>query len=398
MDTAAPRPDQMAVPSDTPAARRRFTITITTRTMWMGALILLAIVAVVVLITKASGPVTLLILAIILGEAIRPLVARLKRYRIPGPLAVLLIYLVVLLVVGVLLWLLASPLLNELSAFIRDLPQYLVQLQNDVHRLEQSVRVNESVNSALDALSTSLVTFLRSSVPTLLAVPFNALTGLFSLFIDLVIVLTMALFWLMSSAKLKPFIVGLFPAQLQQHASLVIGEIGRSFGGYVRGLLIGMVIIGLMAGLGLTVLGVPFALLLGVVAGLTELIPYVGPWISGTIATLMALVAVDPAKAIQVIILFFLVFTVEGELVQPLVMSQAVRVDPLVVLVSVLIGLSLLGVIGAILAVPVAAGIQVLIVQILAPALRRASGQSSQTAQSPPAVTDHASVSVPEAR
>lgn len=106
--------------------------------------------------------------------------------------------------------------------------------------------------------------------------------------------------------------------------------------------------------------------------------------------------AVDPAKAIQVIILFFLVFTVEGELVQPLVMSQAVRVDPLVVLVSVLIGLSLLGVIGAILAVPVAAAIQVLLVRVLAPALRRASDKTDQAEQSSPAVVASAPASMPE--
>ncbi|MGH2517748.1 MAG: AI-2E family transporter [Ktedonobacterales bacterium] len=390
MDTVAPHPDQVAVISETPAARRRITITITTRTMWVAALIVLAILAAVFLITKALGPVTLLVLSIILGEAIRPLVARLKRYHIPGPLAVLLIYLVVLLIVGVLFWLLLNPLLSEVSAFSRDLPQYLTQLQDDVHRLERSLRTQGSVNSVLDTLSQSLATLLQNSIPALLVVPFNVLSGLFTLFIDLVIVLTMTLFWLMSSAKLNSFVVGLFPAQSQEQASLVISEIGKGFGGYVRGLLISMVLIGLMAGLGLTILGIPYALLLGVLAGFTSLIPYIGPWISGPIAVVVALIAVDPAKALEVIILFFLIFMVEGEVVQPLVMSQSVRVDPLVVIVSVLIGLTLLGVIGAILAVPIAAGIQVLVVRVLTPALRRAS---NQTEQSSPAVARNMPVS-----
>lgn len=387
MDPVAPQSNQPGATSEAPAAQHGFEIAITVRSMWVAAMIaaLIALVVVVALflILRAQGPIVLLILSIILGEGIRPLVARLKRYRVPSPVAVLLVYFAVLLLVGVLLWLLLSPLLSEVSAFTRDLPQYLAELQHDIHRLEQSLRAQEPVNDILEGLSTSLQTLVRDSIPTLLSVPLNAVSGLFSLLLDLVIVLTMALFWQMSSAKLKPFVVGLFPARSQEHASLVIGEIGRSFGGYVRGILFSMVIIGLLVTLGLTFLGVPYELLLGVLAGFTELLPYIGPWISGVVAVLVALVAVDPAKAAQVLILFFLVYTVEAEIAQPLVMSKAVRIDPLVVIVSVLIGLSLLGIPGAILGVPLAAGVQVLLVRVLAPALRRVSGKTEQAGQSP---------------
>jgi predicted PurR-regulated permease PerM len=378
MNSPVPHSDQVVGYPEHRVPRSGVAITITTRTLWVAALIVLVILVALFLILRAQEPIVLLVLSIILGEGIRPLVVRLKRYHIPGPVAVLLIYLALLLVVGVLLWLLLSPLLSEVSALVRDLPRYLAQLQQDMHRLEQSLRAQEPVNSVLNSLSTSLDTLVRNSIPTLLAVPVNALSGLVSLFIDVVIVLTMALFWQMSSAKLKAFVVGLFPAQSQEHASLVIGEMGRGFGGYVRGILFAMVTIGLLVTLGLTFLGVPFALLLGFLAGFTELIPYVGPWISGTIAALVALVAVDPAKALQVIILFFIIFAIEGELAQPLVMSRAVRIDPLVALVSVLIGLSLLGIPGAILAVPLAACVQVLVVRVLAPTVRNALDKPDQ--------------------
>ena len=151
----------------------------------------------------------------------------------------------------------------------------------------------------------------------------------------------------------------------------VISEVGKSFGGYVRGALITMILIGLPAWLGLLILGVPYQLLLGVVAGLTELLPYIGPWISGSIAVLVALVAVDPLKAVQVIILFLLIYEIEGNIIRSLVMSKQVHVDPLLVIVSVLIGINMLGVIGAILAVPLAAGAQVLIVRVVASSIRR---------------------------
>src|SRR5207302_7621021 len=97
-------------------------------------------------------------------------------------------------------------------------------------------------------------------------------------------------------------------------------------------------------------------------------------------AVIVTLVAVDPGKVLQVMLLFLVIQMIEGEVVEPLVVSRSVHVDPLLVIVSVLIGLSVLGLIGAVLAVPIAASLQVLLVRVLAPALRRASEQSAQTA------------------
>jgi len=132
--------------------------------------------------------------------------------------------------------------------------------------------------------------------------------------------------------------------------------IGQAFGGYVSGTLVAMLLIGSFTGVGLALLGVPYGLLLSILAGLTELLPYLGPWISGTVSVLVALITVDPFKALQVILLFLLIQQIEGN----------------VVIVVVLIGIDLLGIIGAILAAPVAAAIQILIVEVLAPAIRRA--------------------------
>ena len=155
--------------------------------------------------------------------------------------------------------------------------------------------------------------------------------------------------------------------------------VSRAFSGYVYGTLVRMSVIGTLSGIGLAILQVPYALLLGALAALTELIPYIGPWISGSISVMLALVAVGPAKALEVAILFLLVFELEGNVVQPLVLSHTVHVDPLLVIVAVLVGISLLGIIGAVLAVPLAAGAQVVVVQVLAPAIRRSGSGDSAT-------------------
>jgi predicted PurR-regulated permease PerM len=371
------------------SARRRLSITITPRTLVLAAGIFVAVLIGTVLVTQAAGTLISLLLAIILGEAIRPLVVRLQRYRIPGPLAVLMIYVVALVAAGFLIWLLLTPLVQEVNNLTTLLPTYLAQLQRQADDLERQLHAQAALSQVIDTLSRSLASLAQQTIPRLIAVPLGLLVGVFGLFINLVVVLTMTLFWLMASERLKRFVVGLFQEDSQARADGILTEIGRGFGGYIRGTLISMVLIGGCSAAGLALLGVPYALLLGILAGLTELLPYLGPWISGTISVLVALIAVDPGKALQVIILFLLIQELEGNVIQPLVMSRAVNVDPLVVIVSVLVGINLLGIIGAILAVPVAAAVQILVLRVLAPAIRRAPNAPPAAATSetmPPVV------------
>jgi predicted PurR-regulated permease PerM len=354
------------------------TISITQRTLWTALGLVAGLLVVILLLTQALGPLLSLLLAIILAEAIRPLVVRLERYRVPPALAVIVIYLLVAAVAVILGYFLLSPLISQLSSLASHLPDYQKALQGEITQLQQRLKAQGAVGQLIQNVAGALAAAIQSSVPSLLAIPFNLLKGILGIFIDLVIVLTMTLFWLLSSHTLKTFIIGLLPPASQEHYSSVIGEVSLAFGGYVRGTLISMVIIGTITGAGLALLGVPYALLLGVLAALTELLPYLGPWISGTVSVVLALIAVGPVKAIEVVILFILIQELEGNVVEPMVMSKSVHIDPLLVIVAVLIGINLLGIIGAVLAVPVAAGIQVLVVRVLAPFIRaRVSGTGS---------------------
>jgi predicted PurR-regulated permease PerM len=356
-----------------PPAARRASITITPRTLWLAAAIALGILAGIVLVTHALSALVLVFLAITLGEAIRPLVARLRQWRIPQPLAVLLIYLGGIAVFAVLLWVLLSPLVAQINSFTAQAPTYFSQIQAWASQVDKTLHANSTVGPIIDSIARQLGGALQSAVPDLLGVPLGVVSGAFGLLISIVVVLTMAAFWLGSSARLQPFVLSLFPERARPQARDVLHDLGRSLGGYVRGVLIAMLLIGLLSGIGLTLLGVPYAVVLGVLAGLTELIPYLGPWISGGVAILIALIAVDPLKALEVFVLFNVVQQVEGNAVQPLVMSREVHVDPLTVIVAVLIGSALLGLSGAVLAVPVAAVVQVLAVRVVAPAVRSAA-------------------------
>jgi predicted PurR-regulated permease PerM len=214
--------------------------------------------------------------------------------------------------------------------------------------------------------------------------------------LSIVLVVTMSVFWLMSAGKLRDFALALTPERSREDGTLLFSDLGRTLGGWVRGTLVAMLLIGAFTALGLALLGVPYALLLGLLAGLLEIIPYLGPWISGSVAVVVALVAVDPFKALQVVALFLIVQLAEGNLVQPLVMSWAVRVDPLLVLVAITLGVQVLGLVGALIAVPVAGMAQVIMQRLIAPAIRHATTESEATA--PPIAPVDTSVPVPSSR
>lgn len=374
MDTPTTNPDGGVEPPASPSANGRVSVTISPRTLWLAMVIVITILALWLLISRALDSLILFFIAIFLGEAIRPLAARMERRYIPRPLAVLLIYLGVFAVFCGLIWLLVNPLVTQIGAFSANAPRYTARLQQWVGTVSQTLRANAMLAQAIDGLSGNLASTWQRVLPTLLGVPLSILTGGLGALFSAVVILTVTVFWLTSSKRLGTFVLSLFPIHARPQVASVMEEVGRSLGGYVRGVLFAMLIIGVLTGIGLVILGMPYALALAVLAGLTECIPYLGPWLSGSVAVLVAFLAVDPLKALEVAILFIVVQQFEGNVVQPLVMSKAVNLDPLLVLVAITVGVQLLGIIGAILAVPIAGAMQVLFLRVIAPVIRRASG------------------------
>jgi predicted PurR-regulated permease PerM len=381
-------------PGDFPP--RRLIISISQRTLWLAAGVALVALAAVLVLTHALGAVLLLFLAITLSEAIRPLVARLERIRVPRPVGALLIYLVIAILLGGIGWLLYDPLVTQATELANRAPTYLAQAQTWIKDAQQALLANDLLSQALNALAGQALASLQSSVPALLQFPFTLVSGVFGALLSIVLIGTMSVFWLMSADKLRDFALDLAPERTRVGGALLFSDLGRTLGGWVRGTLVAMLLIGSFTALGLALLGVPYALLLGILAGLLEIIPYLGPWISGSVAVLVALVAVDPFKALQVVALFLIVQLAEGNLVQPLVMSWAVRVDPLLVLIAITLGVQMLGLVGALIAVPVAGMAQVLTRRVIAPAIRHATTQSVSTA--PPIVPVDTSVPVPSSQ
>ncbi|HEX2347215.1 MAG TPA: AI-2E family transporter [Ktedonobacterales bacterium] len=380
MDEPTPAPNRQptaAAPADAPAdahaSRPAFSITIAPHTIWYAAGAVIVLVVLWLLVTKALAALLIFFVAIIIGEAARPIVLQLEKRRVPRPLGVLLVLLVVTAVLALLIWILLAPLVAEVGALSANAPTYTTKLQEWISGWTSALQANKLFGGFFSNIASQVFNSLQGMIPSLISVPFTLLTGAFGALLSLVVTVTLTVFWLSSSARLKPFLVGLFPERLQPRVDDIFADMGRSLGGYVRGVLIAMLLIGVFTGAGLGVLGVPYALLLGVLAGLTEAIPYLGPWLSGAVSVIVALVTVDPLKALEVAVLFLLVQQLEGNLVQPLVMSRSVHLDPLLVLIAILVGSELLGLMGAVLAVPFVALLQSVVTHAIAPAIRAAA-------------------------
>ena len=320
-----------------------------------------------VVVAQVVHILLLLFLALILAEGIRPIVEWLHGYGLPRPLAILLIYVLALGLVGVFLWILGDALIREFSSFVEDVPRYLAQAQGALGQIQQWLDGRPQAVQFVNQLGGQLGGFLQQ-VTTLL---FQGPLLLLNVLAQVILILTLAFFWLTATEGFKSFLVELLPDDLQAEASDVLAEIGTRIGGYLRGVVINMLVIGFLSGLGLFLLGVPYPVLLGVLAGLTEAMPIVGPYIGGSVSVLVALTTGDVLKAVQVAVLYLIIQQVEGNTLVPLVMNRAVRLSPFTSLTALLIGTALFGIVGTIIAVPAAAALKVLLLRVLAPAIRR---------------------------
>jgi predicted PurR-regulated permease PerM len=179
----------------------------------------------------------------------------------------------------------------------------------------------------------------------------------------LAVILIATIFTVSQPAPLVNGFVMLFPAGRRERVREILGELYKTVQRWFLGQLTSMTIIGLLFTVALFLIGVPFALLLGILSGLLAFIPFVGPLISVIPPILLAL-AQDPVGALWVILAYLGVQGIESNLVQPMVMSRAVSLHPVVVVFALLIMSTLFGFVGLLLAIPLVAAVQVLVQEL----------------------------------
>ena len=339
------------------------------RTVWLAA-IAVGLLIIWFVLSRAVDAAILIFIAIVFAEGIRPVVEWMSRW-LPRPLAVLLLYVLILVVLAGVAFLLLRPFVVQVTAFINDLPRYATRGR----QLLDQVRHVVSQNPQAAQLLRSLPSQISGSAQSLLVMLLNAPLMFANILFKVVEMFLLSFFWLTATRGLKPFVLDLFPAGMRADVSAVIAELSHDLGGYLRGVVINMVVIAALSGAGLALLGVPYSVLLGVLAGITETLPIIGPWISGAVAALVALVSVGPLKAGEVVLLFMVVQQVEGNTLVPYIMYRATSLSPLTVLIAIIVGGAVFGLLGAVISVPIGVVVEIFVRRVLAPAAHRAAAR-----------------------
>jgi predicted PurR-regulated permease PerM len=188
---------------------------------------------------------------------------------------------------------------------------------------------------------------------------FGMLRGTATLIVDTFLMLTLAFFFIIEAEQIRATFLRLIPHNARTAAVGFIDDVDRVISGFVRGQILLAIVIGISVTLILLITGVRYATLLGVLAGLASVVPIVGEFIGGAPTFVVALFTVGPIKALIILALFVVVFEVQGRVLAPVVVGKSVGVSPLVIFVSILFGAEAFGLVGMVIAVPVAGIIRV---------------------------------------
>ncbi len=254
-------------------------------------------------------------------------------------------------------------LVRELESFGQELPQMTAKGQELIDSLQWRYQHSALPHSLRAALDSGLVS-LQAAVQAFAAAAVAAIIGLLTHFIGLAISPVLAFYLLHDWHELGEAILRTLPARWRHETVLVLRDVDKVLAGVIRGQVTVAVIVGVLVSCGLYLLGVRYALIIGILAGALDVIPYFGAFIGATPAVTVALLT-SPWLALKVALLFFVIHQTEGTIIGPKILGDNVGLHPLAVIFFLFVGEELGGLVGMLLGVPVAAVGKVLISHLL---------------------------------
>jgi len=351
---------------------------VTVRTLVLAGAAVLGMALAVWLVWHLLNQVLLVLTAIILAEGLRPGAALVQRVGLPFWVGIGAMYGGLILAIVVLVTVLSGPVIHDLML----LPTYSAEIIRSINKYVSAFNLT---SDRLGQLAGTLIGAAGGFAGSVLQLG----GGLATLLGDLVSVFLLSVTWMAASGDLRRFIISLFSPRRRDLVGALTTEASQAFAGYVRGVGINMIAIGTLAGLACWALRLPAPLLLGVFAGLCELIPLLGPFLGAVPAVLLGF-TVGPAYPLIVAAVFLGLQQLESNVLTPVVMRRQTGLRPFSVLLALILGSALAGIWGALVAVPVGSALQIVVVRVVAPALR-----SRHDSEVPSAPEEQAEVSVP---
>jgi predicted PurR-regulated permease PerM len=334
---------------------------ISSRTVYLGIVLFVTLLVGLYFIYQVSTVVLAFLLTMLFSVVLDGPVGYLAQRGLPRSLGVL----VIIVVLTGTLWLfglfLAPTVGSQARQFADEFPTLLEETGGLIERFQNFFGLDLPIQPDPNGLLDAARSFLTEGRV------WEAAAGVgmtVATVISLALVVLLAAVYLV--AMPEPWIEGfvaIFPAERRQRVREVLEELHRTIQRWILGQLVAMTFIGVSSAIALHFIGIPFALLLGIFAALIAFIPYLGAIVGGIPPLLLALVT-DPILAVWVILVYTVIQMFEGYVIQPLVMSQAVRLHPALVLFAILVMGTLFGIIGVLLAVPLVAALQVLVSEL----------------------------------
>lgn len=304
--------------------------------------------------------------AIFFAYLVYPLVRWLNR-RLPLIWAILLVYAAIAALVAVGLTFLIPPVSAQVTTFVRDWPTIEHRIVDYLRYPHNPVlaHVPPLIRDQLARIPSELPNWLQSYGIAAAGNAIVVLIGTAAFLGACVAIPVLAAYLLYDSESIKRFFIGFIPARKRDSTLELLSEFERVIGGFIRGQLMVGGSVGALIALGLWLIGEPYAILIGVAAGVLDLIPYVGPVIAVIPAVIIAFVAGGTPLFVKVLVVFVLANQAEGHLIAPNIVSRTISLSPSAVLVAILIGGELYGIIGMFIAVPAAGIIRVLLLHLI---------------------------------
>jgi predicted PurR-regulated permease PerM len=324
-------------------------------------LVVIAVLAVLEVLQIARQVITWILISLFLALALNPLVDvlqnRVTRRRLP---AIALTYLLVALGVTAVVATFLPTLIDEVNDFANAVPGYIEDLTAGRGALGEVADRYDIVERVREQVETGGAASLVGASGTALAITRGILTAI----VGIVTIIFLTFFMLLEGPKWMERFYGLLPDDTQERWRNVGRGIYRTVGGYVSGNLLISLIAGTTSAIVLSVLGVPYAIALGLVVAILDLIPLAGATLAAIILTTIAFLD-DVTSGIIVLVFFVIYQQVENHILYPIVYSRTVAMSPLAILIAVLLGAELAGVLGALAAIPVAGAVQIVLLDFL---------------------------------
>ncbi|MFA6553550.1 MAG: AI-2E family transporter [Patescibacteria group bacterium] len=329
---------------------RNVTFNIATSTIFK----VIAVLVLLALVYLLRDVILIILVSFILASALNPWVNALQRRRIPRVLATVVIFLAFFGTFVLVLVLLIPPIATQITDISKNLPSYYNRIMTDFEKFKDFSLQQNLLNSLQNSLQS-----LQSNLGQTTAGVFNTVASVFGGFMSFVFMVVITFYMLLEENALKKFVKSITPSKYQPYLFQLLNRSQDRLRLWLRGQLILCIIIGFLAWLGLTIFGVKYSLVLGLWAGLTEFIPYLGPFLGAIPAVFIALTTGSFMKAILVVGWYIIIQQLENHLIVPKVMEKTVGLNPLVVIIIMLVGGKLAGMVGILLAVPLALVIKV---------------------------------------